>query len=290
MNYRTKYPLGKLKAILAFLAFISFLTLTPTAWGQGFGYMDQIPEEEGFVNDFAGLLSPQERTQLNAYLTQNAQQTSNEIVVAIMDLPEGADIKQFTNDMARKWGIGGSDNNNGALLAIFPNQRKVRIEVGYGLEPVITDALSGRIIREVIRPAFQREDYYNGISRAAHIMADVAKGEYSEQNGERYYSQPGRSGRGSGGGNLLVLVIIIILVITLIRRGGGGGGGGYGGGGWSWFPLFWIFGSGWGGGGGHHGGGWGGGSGGGFGGGFGGGDFGGFGGGDFGGGGADGGW
>ena len=173
MNYQTKYLLGKLKTIFTYL---SFIFLTVPAMGQGFGYMDQIPEAQGFVNDYVGLLSAQEKTRLEAFLTHNAQQTSNEIAVAVMDLPEGADIKQFTNDAARKWGIGGAENNNGALLAIYMNQRKVRIEVGYGLEPVITDAMSGRIIREVISPAFQQGDYYNGIDRAVHTMASLAKG------------------------------------------------------------------------------------------------------------------
>jgi uncharacterized protein len=257
--------------------------------GQGFGYQDQIPDEQGFVNDLTGTLTSEQRTRLEAFLTQNAQQTSNEVAIAIMDLPEGAPIEEYTNDIARKWGIGGSDNNNGVLIAVYPNQRKMRIEVGYGLEPVITDALSSRVISEYMKPAFQRGDYYNGLVQAVKILTDAAKGEYNDTTGRTYRDQPrGMNGNGGGGGgNLIVLVLIIVAVIILIRRGGGGGGGGYGGGGWSWFPLFWIFGSGWGGG--HHGGGsgWGGGS---DGGGFGGGDFGGFGGGDFGGGGASGDW
>lgn len=304
MNYPMKYPLANrdeepaqqpvsprlgqgspMVHIWATLWLALFLLLSLPGWGQGFGYMDQIPEEKGFVNDFANLLTRQQRVQLEAFLTQNAQQTSNEIAIAIMDLPEGAPVEDFTNDVARKWGIGGSDNNNGVLVAVYPNQRKMRIEVGYGLEPVITDALSGQIIREQMKPAFQRGDYYNGLILAVKTLVDAAKGEYNE-NSVRTYRSGRRGDSGGGGMNLIVLVIIVVLVITLIRRGGGGGGGGgYGGGGWSWFPLFWLFGSGWGGG--HHGGGgWGGGSGGGFGGG----DFGGFGGGDFGGGGASGDW
>ncbi len=295
MNYLMKYQLAEAKSggWLTFRRWGMSLLLVlglamPTVFGQGFGYMDQIPESQGFVNDFSGLLSPQERIRLEAYLTQNAQETSNEIALVIMDMPEGADIKDFTNDVARKWGIGGSSNDNGVLLAVYPNQRKVRIEVGYGLEPVVTDALSGQIIRNVIRPAFQQNDYYGGISKALQVLVQTAKGEFDQGTGREYYSL---SRENSGGGlNLIVFVVMIILFIILSRQGGGGGGGGYGGGGWNWFPWFWIFGSGWGGG--NQGGSsWGGGSsGGGWGGGFGGGDFGGFGGGDFGGGGADGGW
>lgn len=297
MNYLTKYPsaehseqyLMQRKRTSSFLwrglTLAVLLLLSATSWGQGFGYMDQIPEEQGFVNDYVGLLSRQQKLQLESFLTRNAQQTSNEIAIAIMNLPEGAPVSDFTNDAARKWGIGGSKNNNGVLIAVYPNVRKMRIEVGYGLEPVITDALSDQIIREQMKPAFQRGDYYNGLVLAAKSLTKAAQGEYDQSTGRTYRNQS-RRGDGGGGFNLIVLVIIIVAVIALIRRGGGGGGGGYGGGGWSWFPLFWLLGSGWGGGH-HHGGGWGGGSGGG---GFGGGDFGGFGGGDFGGGGAMGDW
>ncbi len=302
MNYPTKYLLaehaeqqprqGERNASYLWrgLTLALLLLLSVTGWGQGFGYMEQIPEEQGFVNDYVGLLSRQQKLQLESFLTQNAQQTSNEVAIAIMNLPEGASVSDFTNDAARKWGIGGSDNNNGVLIAVYPNARKMRIEVGYGLEPVITDALSDQIIREQMKPAFQRGDYYNGLVLAAKSLTEAARGEYDQRTG-RTYRNRSRQGDGGGGFNLIVLVLIIVAVIALIRRGGGGGGGGYGGGGWSWFPLFWLMGSGWGGGGGHHhGGGFGGGFGGGSDGGFGGGDFGGFGGGDFGGGGAMGDW
>jgi len=255
------------------------LASTLQAQDSGFGYMDQIPEANGFVNDYIGVLDAQERTQLEAFLVHNAENSSNEIAIAILELPENADLEGFTNDVARKWGVGQADMRNGVLIAVYPNQRKMRIEVGYGLEPVITDALSSRVLRDQMAPAFRQNDYYTGLTRAVQILAKAAEGEYNEAT-DPYYGQP-EAPLDNFSKGFLSFIIIIILILIIIRNstGGGRGGGGYGSSGW-------IIGTG----GGFGGSNWGGYSGGSSGGGFGGGGFGGFGGGDFGGGGASGGW
>ena len=240
-----------------------------------------IPEPTGFVNDYKNLLNSQQKTQLNAYLTNFAQTTSNEISVAILDLPEGETIETYTVAVAEKWGVGGEANDNGVLLAIYPDIRKIRIEVGYGLEGAIPDIVAKNIIDQHITPAFRRSDYYGGISDAVSILAMTAKGEYDTSNLRQEYYRPQREYRPNNSKEVrtIVLIVIIVIFIVLSSRGGGGKGGRRGGGGW----FYW-------------GGGYGGGSsyggGGGFGGGFGGGggSFGGFGGGSFGGGGASGGW
>ncbi|MCI4670171.1 MAG: TPM domain-containing protein [Bacteroidia bacterium] len=245
-----------------------------------------VPAYQGFVNDYKGLLSKPEKIQLERYLTNFAEQTSNEIVVAIMDLPEGAVPQDYAIDIARSWGVGGAEKNNGVLMAIYMNTRQVDIEVGYGLEPVITDILSYNVIAQHLRPAFREGRYFDGINQGVQVLAAAAKEEFDDAQMKRYYTdQRGVESESDPVGNIVVIALIIFFIFFIMRRnnnGGRGRGGGYGGGGWYWGGGPIIFG----GGGSSFGGGD---SGGGFGG-FGGGDFGGFGGGDFGGGGAFGDW
>lgn len=238
-----------------------------------------IPAYQGFVNDYVGLLRPDQRSQLEQYLTQFAQSTSNEIAIIIMNLPdEATSIEDYTIDLAREWGVGGAENDNGVIIAVYNNVRKVRIEVGYGLEGAIPDIVAYNIIEKDLKPAFRSGDYYGGLFQAVQVLSSAARAEINDANTQRYYNQTTAS-EGDGGGlpiGLIIFLIILLISITRNRNGGGG----YGGGGWYWGPVFW--------GGGFRGGGgsdWTGG-----GGGFGGGGFGGFGGGDFGGGGASGGW
>lgn len=254
---------------------------------------EELPAYSGFVNDYAQLFTSSQRQELEAYLTQFAQQTSNELVVLTYNLPEGTDHVTFTGDLARSWGVGQQGKDNGLILAVYPNQRKVRIEVGYGLEGAIPDLAANNVIRKDITPYFQRNQYFEGVSRGIMALSDMAKGEINEAQRKRYYSQPSRRpASGNRGAGRIMLFVMIAIIIFVLMRGGRGGGGGYngggryrgGGGGWFFLPMF-LPGGGWG----SSGGGWnsGGGS---WGGGGGFGDFGGFGGGDFGGGGASGDW
>ncbi|MEM6800197.1 MAG: TPM domain-containing protein [Bacteroidota bacterium] len=240
----------------------------------------QIPQERGFVNDYKNILSPQQRTQLNSYLTNFAETTSNEIAVAIMDLPQGRSLEEYTLEVAESWGIGGEGNDNGILVAVYPDSRKMRIEVGYGLEGSVPDIVAHNIMEQYMKPAFQMKDYYTGLSNASQILAGLVKGEYDDDALRDYYSPRRNVEPSSDISNLIVLLLIIMIFVYLSRGSGNGGddgGGTYrrrrrGGGGWIVIP---------GGGGGSWGGGssWGGG-----------GSFGGIGGGSFGGGGASGSW
>ena len=257
-------------------------------WSIGAFAQTALPEATGFVNDAALLLSPTKRQALDQYLTRFAEETSNEIAVLPINHPEGEVLEDYTNQVARAWGVGGEENSNGVLVAIFPNARKTRIEVGYGLEGAIPDLVAYNITQQHMRPHFQNGDYYTGLQESVEILAGLAKGEYDSRNLRDPYYKPRQSRPRQTESDetirFFVLIAIIVLFVVLSRGGGGGGGrnGGYGGGGWYWLPTggsSWGSGSGssWGGSGGSS---WGGG------GGFGGGGFGGFGGGDFGGGGA----
>ncbi|MDX2245438.1 MAG: TPM domain-containing protein [Bacteroidia bacterium] len=234
-----------------------------------------LPEARGFVNDFEDILTAEQEQELNSYLLEFAQTTSNEITVASLRLPEDETVETYTVALAQKWGVGGAENNNGVLVAIFPGIRKIRIEVGYGLEGAIPDILATQIITEFMQPAFRKNDYYGGISQAVTALAKASQGEYEAGTPQEYYQK--RSSNSIDPAKLIVLILIIGLFVILSRGNGGRGGrGGRGNGGGGGF-IFWGGGSG-----GH----WGGSGGGGFGGG----DFGGFGGGDFGGGGGSGDW
>ncbi len=230
-------------------------------------YALEIPKTPtGFVNDYAGLLTAEESRALERFLRTVRDSSSNEIAVAIFPSLEGEEIADFSGNLARAWGVGGKENKNGVLVTVFVRERKVRIEVGYGLEGAIPDAVAKRIITDKISPHFKRGQYFQGLASGAEALAAAAVGEYKVKNVKR--GDPRYSGK-----DWTVAIVVIIVIVWLIARYSrrGGGGGGYGGGG-----FFFIPGGGWGGGG--------------FGGGSGGSGFGGFGGGDFGGGGASGDW
>ena len=247
------------------------------------------PKLSGRVVDEANLLSPTDEAALTAKLQALEQARSRQLVVATIPDLEGRPIEDYGYQLGRHWGIGQKGANNGAILLVAPTERKVRIEVGYGLEPIITDALSWQIINGDILPRFKANDYPGGIRAGADALIgqlgappEVAERKALEAAQRR---QAAQSSRSSGGGlpwTLIFWGIVLLFVILPMLRGGRRGrryGRRRGGGVFIWGPGF----------GGGGGGGWGGG--GGFGGG-GGGGFGGFsgGGGSFGGGGASGGW
>ena len=244
------------------------------------------PELTGRVVDQAELLSPEQEAQLTQKLEALEQASSRQLVVATIRSLEDYPIEDYGYQLGRHWGIGQSEANNGIILLVAPNERKVRIEVGYGLEPIMTDALSHQIIQQQILPRFRDNDYPGGIIAGADaVIAQLqAPPEQAEQRAlEAARAQQNAGGEGGSAFPLVFwIVILFFIVIPMLRSGFGGRkygrrrrrglpiviwGPGLGGGGWGGGSS-----SGWGGGGG--------------------GGFGGFsgGGGSFGGGGASGGW
>jgi uncharacterized protein len=128
----------------------------------------------GHVNDFAGMLQPQEKQELEQKLTEYQQQSSHEIaVVTIPTIGTDETIETYAEKLFQEWGIGKANQDNGALLLIARDDRALRIEVGYGLEPELTDIESGRIIRDVITPAFQQGNFSAGISEGVQKMTEA---------------------------------------------------------------------------------------------------------------------
>ena len=233
------------------------------------------PSTPQLVNDIAGVLSPEQKAALENKLVAIDDSSSNQIAVVILPTLDGYPIEEYAVKLFRDWGIGNMKTNNGVLLLIAINDRKVRIEVGYGLEGAIPDITSSNIINNDIKPAFKVGDYYEGIDKATDNIAKAAVGEYKVARKKK--------GKDTGG-SLLLFVIILFVIVAIVGRKGGNGGSNIGGGGFSDIATGMLLGSLLGGGG-RRDGDWGG-----SGGGFGGGGFGGFGGGSSGGGGASGGW
>ncbi|MCX6004655.1 MAG: TPM domain-containing protein [Chloroflexi bacterium] len=144
--------------VLALLCAVFLLPLGTTAVkAQNF------PDYQGFVNDYANLLSMQSKTQLEAQLTQLEKDTTAEVAVVTVKSLEGDYIEDYAVKLFEKWKIGKKDKNNGVLFLVALDDRKMRIEVGYGLEPVITDGRAGRIRDEDVIPRFKQNDYEGGI-------------------------------------------------------------------------------------------------------------------------------
>lgn len=135
-----------------------FLLLVPKI------YASIIPAPTGFVNDFAGVLTADQKTTLDNSLKNYEQQTGNEIAVALVKSLNGDSIEEFSVKTFEEWKIGKKNKDNGVLFLAAIDDKKMRIEVGYGAEPYITDSEAGDIIRNTMAPKFQQKDYYGGLS------------------------------------------------------------------------------------------------------------------------------
>jgi len=191
------------------------------------GAEPKFPPLSGRVVDSAGMLDSGAAQQLAAQLNAFEQASGIQLVVVTLPDLQGYEIEEFGYQLGRFWGIGQKGKNNGVLLIVAQAERKVRIEVGYGLEGTLTDALSANIIQSVIVPQFKSGQFAAGIEQGALAVMAALKGEYQPQ------AQRGNSQQGRGG--LLIFFLMLIGVIFL-RSFGGGGPGGFGRGGGLFLP------------------------------------------------------
>ncbi|CAN5360666.1 hypothetical protein BH10PSE12_BH10PSE12_19940 [soil metagenome] len=238
-----------LRALLAFalLAFASLLT--PAVQAQTF------PKLTGQVVDDANLLDPAQEQALTAKLAALNTQSGRQLVVATIPDLQGYDIADYGYRLGRAWGIGSKDKNDGSLLIVAPNERKLRIEAGYGVEGILTDAMSSRIIRNAITPRFKAKDFAGGINAGVDQIAQLLTLPPDQATAlARKVAQEDKKG---GAPNMMMAIIIVIIFFVVLRGlfnrsggrsyssdagpvilwgptiGGGGGGGGWGsGGGW----------------------------------------------------------
>jgi len=128
------------------------------------------PKPQGYVTDAAGVLDAATRQELERKLAAFEQTSSIEIAVATIPSLEGETIEGYAVELFKQWGVGKKGAMNGVLLLIAPNDRKTRIEVGYGLEPLLTDGFCGEVIRGQMIPAFSKGDYSRGVSDGVHSI------------------------------------------------------------------------------------------------------------------------
>lgn len=205
--------------------FIIFL-FTAVAFAQ-----PQVPTLTKWATDLSGTLSEQQVNTLNTRLSSFEDSTSTQILMLMIYTLDDNPIEDYAYETATKNKIGAKKFDNGALFLIAKNDRKLRIEVGYGLEGALPDALASSIIRNVVVPHFKRDDYYAGISAGLDAMILAVKGEYT--------AEPASGDDDEGGSILSTIMFIIFIIIMMIVKGGGrrlGGaiyyGGGLGGSSW----------------------------------------------------------
>jgi uncharacterized protein len=253
------------RVAMATVYLAAVLLLSLSELGSAFSF----PPLTGRVIDQAGIMNAQSRSELEAKLQNLENKSGIQLVVATVKSLEGSDIETYANQLFRNWKLGEAKKNNGVLLLMAPKEHKVRIEVGYGLEGTLTDALSSVIISSAIVPRFKANDFSGGIERGVDGIINVLSGDTADW-------QPKPSVRAEDPAPLsneiftvLFVIIAIFVIWSLIRsargtpagrytRGGpiiflppggsrgpsgwdggfGGGGGGFGGGfsgggGWS---------------------------------------------------------
>lgn len=194
------------------MVLMSFLFITAHAFSQV-----PIPPHGGrWVHDQANILSPGAVAELETILKAERDSTSNQIAILIMPNLEGDEIDGYANRVFREWKLGDEKKDNGVLFLIALQERQMRIEVGFGLEGALTDALSSRINRNEVAPAFREGNYDAGIRAGTLAIIQAIKGEYVNENSTR-----GKKKRSP----LVTIIIIVIFLIIASRRNKRGGGG-----------------------------------------------------------------
>jgi uncharacterized protein len=190
--------------VAAFLAAAAALAAAPT------------PSLTGRVVDQAGELSDSDEQAISALSESHEQKTGDQIVVVTVKSLDGLAIEQYSMALARAWGLGQKDKNNGILLLIAPSEREVRIEVGYGLEGALPDAVAKLIIDSSILPRFRADDIAGGAKRGVEDIVAVLEGDaeaYAEEAKHRIQND---------GGVAVIVIFFIVLIFSFLLLGGGG--------------------------------------------------------------------
>ena len=185
------------------------LVFSINAFSQGF----QIPEKPKFqtsVYDYVNLLSKGQKSNLENKLVRYSDTTSTQIVVAIINSTEGENINYLAANWGEDWGIGDAEKDNGVLILLAKNDRKIAIQVGKGVEYLLTDFQSKRIIERVIIPEFKKRDFYGGLDKGSDYIFRTLQGEFK---GTRIQDKKGFDP------GIIFFVLIIIVFFIIISRG-----------------------------------------------------------------------
>lgn len=180
----------------------------------------KFPPLSGRVVDEAGLLSAADEQELSHSLAELEQRATDQLVVYTARSLQGYPIEDFGYRLGRSWQIGQRETNNGAILIVAPNERKVRIEVGRGLEPVLTDAMSSLIIQNAILPAFRRGDFPAGIKAGVRDIRDVLLGDAAAVEARARSIRTRDAPPGEALMSLLIMGLFIAFIIWVMLRQG----------------------------------------------------------------------
>lgn len=195
--------------ITIFLIVVSFLNITAQK------DIPAKPSLETSVYDFAGILSTAQFKALERKLIQYNDTTSTQIVVATVNTINGKNIALYATEWAHKWGIGDKEKDNGVFVLVAKNDRKLTIRSGYGVEHLLTDAYSRRIIEQVIKPEFKQGKYYKGLDKGTNYIIRTLNGEFK--------GTPQHKTKSDGIPIVFIVFLIIILIIILSNRNKGDG-------------------------------------------------------------------
>ncbi|MFM8513798.1 MAG: TPM domain-containing protein [Bacteroidota bacterium] len=180
------------------------------------------PEPARLCNDFTGTLTTEEMAELEATCVALDQATSVQLCLVVVQDMDGMEVSDFANRLFERWGIGRAQQDDGVLLLMALSERKIRIENGYGLESILTDALSRRLIEHDIVPAMRANGLAAALNAGANGIAAIVRGEYSDAEAR----SEGADGEGSGGISLFWLVFWLVMIVWILGSLGGGIGGG----------------------------------------------------------------
>jgi uncharacterized protein len=175
-----------------------------------------VPKVQTSLYDQAAFLSKGEYSALEQKLLRYQDSTSTQIVVVTLNTIGTNDIAMYGAELAQKWGIGQKGKDNGILLLVAKNERKINISTGYGVEHLLTDALSRRIIETLIKPQFKLQNYYGGLDQATTAIIQVLSGKFDA---------PRKAKRTKKNSKIKALFILVVLVFFLLFRNKKGGGG-----------------------------------------------------------------
>ena len=200
-------------SLLVFSSLFSFV-----AKGQDFSMKQLIqtpPSPPKLVNDHAGILTDDQRQALEFKLKRFDDSTSTQITVVIVPRLDGMDVSDAAVELGRSWGVGQKQNNNGVVLLISKEDRKLNISPGYGLEGALPDVTCKQIIDGIIVPKFKGEDFYRGIDEGTDAIIQATRGEFTAPSG--YHK------KGLPIGRTIFIIIAIIIFLAIGGRGGKGG-------------------------------------------------------------------
>jgi uncharacterized protein len=212
----------------------------------------EVPQLKGTVNDYAGVLSKDQEHRLESLLRETEKQTASQVVLLTIPSLQGENLEDYSFRVAEKWQLGQKELDNGVLLLVSMQEKKIRIEVGYGLESTITDLKSGYIIRKFIVPEFKQGNFYQGISKGLVAITGLISNDFeiSQEELAKYQQELENSGGHLPIGGIVFLIMIVLgslgrrgrrggilpwLIVGSMLGGGRDHGGGFGGGGFGGF-------------------------------------------------------